>query len=110
MGSWSGSIQQSQYYLGMRYQVNTILQAVVTGTFSQQKAIESQLKVLDHQIDLPYEWQSNSEGVYIGMELTLPLKQKIGLNAKAGINANLQGENYYYRPQVGLGLRFRLID
>lgn len=110
LGTWSGSIQQSQYYLGMRYQVNTILQAVVTGTFSQQKAIESQLKVLDHQIDLPYEWQSNSEGVYIGVELTLPLKQKIGLNAKAGINANLQGENYYYRPQVGLGLRFRLMD
>lgn len=110
LGTWTGSIQQSQFYVGTRYQINAILQAVITGTFSQQKALDSRLTVLDHQIALPHEWQSKQEGVYVGIDMTLPLKTKIALNAKAGINANLQGENRYYRPQLGLGLRFRLID
>lgn len=110
LGTWTGSIQQRQFYVGTRYQINTLLQAVITGTFSQQKAVESQLEVLDHQIALPHEWQSKQKGIYVGIDMTLPLKTKIALNAKAGINANLQGENRYYRPELGLGLRFRLID
>lgn len=110
LGTWTGSIQQRQFYVGTRYQINTLLQAVITGTFSQQKAVESQLEVLDHQIALPHEWQSKQKGIYVGIDMTLPLKTKIALNAKAGINANLQGENRYYRLQLGLGLRFRLID
>ena len=63
-----------------------------------------------HQIALPHEWQSKQQGISVGIDMTLPLKAKIALNAKAAINANLQGENRYYRPQLGLGLRFRLMD